>query len=640
MTATAPVTPGPVGDEDTRPVSLPGWLVHHATTRPRGVAIRTKELGRWREITWRDHAADVAAVGRALGTHGVSSGDRVVLVSENRPEWLVTDLAVQGLGAATVALYPTTPAPQVAQLASRCGARIAVVEDEEQLDKILETRESTSIERAFVIDTRGMKSLEAPAASFEELLALGSPEAVRHRGGDPDTWHASVAALEPESVATVVFTPGTTGEPKGAMLTHGNLAAAAQAGVEALGLSSRDQIVSCLPLCEIAERALVAMQATQAACTIHFGEGGAAFEQDVCEVQPTVFLGVPRLWDRLRARAEAGLRDAGWVKRTAVGAAMRRGRGAAHRRRAGSMGSGPVGLLLAGVVARPLRRQLGLGRVRVALSGAAPAALDLLEWWWAMGVPLREVYGLTESSGVATAMPTDDVRLGTVGRALRGVEVATEADTGASGNGERGEVKLRGDVVFAGYLDDGGDAHSARLDDGWLYTGDVGVLDGEGFLTIVDRLRDVLITSGGHLVAPAPIAHLLEASPYIEAALVVGEGRPCVGALLAIDATAVGEWASARGVPYTTHSSLAENPDVRDLLDDVVAGVNQALPDGDRVRCFAVLPTELSHDGGALTATGKLRRNATAAAFDRLVEAMYGAMHDAVGDHAVEDGDA
>jgi long-chain acyl-CoA synthetase len=619
----APAAPVAPADVDTLPRSLPGWLLYHAQARPRAVALRTKELGRWREITWREHADAAASVGRALAAHGVAPGDRVLLISENRPEWLETDLAVQGLGAATVALFPTTPAPQVGQLARRCGARVAVVEDEEQLDKVLETRASSSIERVFVIDTRGMKSLEAPAASFEELLALGSPEAVAHRGGDPEAWHSSVAAIDPEGIAAIVYTPGTTGEPKGAMLSHANLAAAARAGVEEFGLTPRDQLVSCLPLCEIAERALMVMQATRAACTVHFGEGGAALEQDVREVEPTVFLGVPRLWDRLRARADAGLRDAGWVKGAVFRAALRRGRGAAARRRAGSMVRDPLTVLLSWAVARPLRRQLGLARTRVALTAAAPAAIELLEWWWAVGVPLREVYGLTESSGVATAMPADDVRLGTVGRALSGVQIATDTGAGPPANGERGEVRLRGEMVFAGYLDGGGDAQSARLEDGWLATGDVGVLDADGFLTIVDRIRDVLITSGGHLVAPAPIAHLLEESPYVSAALVVGEGRPCVGALLAIDATAVGEWASVRGVPYTTHSSLAENADVHDLLADVVSQVNERLPEGDRVRCFTVLPSELSHDGGALTAVGKLRRGATVATVDSLVEGMY-----------------
>jgi long-chain acyl-CoA synthetase len=517
-----------------------------------------------------------------------------------------------------VALFPTTPASQVAALAARCAARFAVVEDEEQLDKILEIRAATGIERVFVIDTRGLKSLDEPASSFEELTALGSPEAVVHAGGDTEAWHSAVAALRADAVATVVFTPGTTGEPKGAMLTHANLAAVARAGVAAFGLTPRDQLVSCLPLCEIAERALMGVQATCAAATVHFGEGGAALEQDVREVQPTVFLGVPRVWERFRARVEAGIRDAGRVKRAAFRAAVAHGRRTAAQRRSGARVRSPLALALSGLVTRPLRQQLGFGRARVALTGAAPASMELLQWWWAVGIPVREVYGLTESSGVATAMPGDDVRLGTVGRALDEVEVAVEAD-----HDGRGEVRLRGDVVFAGYLDADEGAGGARLADGWLHTGDVGVLDADGFLTIVDRIRDVLITSGGHLVAPAAIARALEASPYVAAAIVVAEGRPCVGALLAIDPAAVGEWASSRGVPYTTHRSLAESPEVHDLLDGVIATINDELPEGDRVRCFAVLPSELSHDGGALTPTGKLRRAATMATFDHLVDAMY-----------------
>jgi long-chain acyl-CoA synthetase len=386
---------------------------------------------------------------------------------------------------------------------------------------------------------------------------------------------------------------------------------------------TEDRIVSCLPLCEITERALVGVHATRAACTVHFGEGGAALEQDVREVQPTIFLGVPRLWSRLRARAESGLRDAGKLKRTAFRVALRRGRSTAPQRLEGARVADPLARALAGIVMRPLRRQLGLGHVRIALAGGAPSTMEELAWWWAIGVPVREVYGLTESSGMATVMPADDVRLGTVGRAIAGVELRVEP--GAHG---RGEIRIRGDVVFAGYLDGGADPDSARLVDGWLHTGDVGELDDDGYLTIVDRLRDVIITSAGHDVAPAPITRALEASPYVEHALVVGDGRPHVGALLAIAAAAVSEWASARGVPFTTYQSLAESPDVHDLIAAEIDAVNEHLADPDRVRSFALLRDELTHDGGVLTAIGKVRRRALETILGDVVEAMYASTDD------------
>ena len=612
--AVAPVLPAP--EAAATPSTLPAWLLRHASDRPRGVALRVKELGRWREITWEEHAGRVAAVGRSLAHHGLGRGDRVLLVSENRPEWVIADLAIQGLGAATVGMFPTTPAGEAADLLRRCGARIAVVEDEEQLDKLLEVRGGTGLEKIFVIDPRGIRRLVAPAASFEELEALGSLDAVALRGADPGLWQESVAALEPGTVATVVFTPGTTGTSKGALLTHGNLSAAADAGVAEYGLGSHDQIVSCLPLCEISERVLVVAQATRAAATVHFGEGGDAIENDLREVEPTFFLASPRLWERLRGRIEAGLRDAGRIKRSAF--------------RIASPGGGSLRVTLAALlVTRPVRSRVGLRRVRVAVAAGAPAPIELLEWWSGLGMTVRELYGLVESTGIATVVPASGGRPGTVGRAVPGTEVGvdTGAEGGAGGVGEdgssAGEVRVRGDVVFAGYLDAPAET-AERLDaSGWLCTGDVGTLDADGTLTIVGRTKDIIVTSGGHAVAPSPLEQRLQASPYVRVAIVIGDGRPCLGALMGVDDAAVGEWAAAEGVPFTTMRSLATRPEVHDLIGRWIDEVNRSLTAGDRIERFALLATELSHDDGALTPNFKVRRGAIVAQFSDLVEEMY-----------------
>ncbi|MEX2255818.1 MAG: AMP-binding protein [Acidimicrobiia bacterium] len=601
---TGRVLPGGV----SAPTTVPAWLLHHAATRPGGVALRVKQLGRWREVSWRDHAARVASVGRALAFRGVGPGDRVLLVSENRPEWIVTDLAVQGLGAMTVGVFPTTPAPELAGLLRRSGARIAVVEGEEQLDNLMEVRAGTPLERIFVIDPRGIRRLEAPAASFEELESLGSLEAVALREGDPDVWREAVARLEPDGGATVVFTPGTTGDPKGVMLTNRNLAAAAAVGVEAYGLRPGDRIVSCLPMCEIAERVLVVAQATRAASTVHFGEGGDALENDVREVEPTVFLGAPHLWERFEARVDAGLRTAGRVKRAAFRA------GAARR-------GGVARLIGAWLVTRPVRRQLGLARVRVALVGGAPAPAALLAWWDRLGIPVRALYGLSESTGVGTVVGVHEPSSGTVGRAVPGVEIAIadHADT----PGRVGEVLLRGRVVFAGYLDDG-EASAEALDaGGWLHTGDVGSLDADGRLTIVDRIKDVIVTSGSHTVAPGPIERRLAATPFIRAAVVLGDGRPHLGALLAIDVGAVSDWAAQHGVPFTTRQSLITQAEVHELIDDCVREVNDGLIAAEQIRCFALLPNELGQEEGVLTDTLKIRRKAITARFAGLVDGMF-----------------
>ena len=614
---TAAVAPArPVPDADAGPSTLPAWLLHHSATRPRDVALRVKELGRWREITWEQHAGRVAAVGRALAHHGVGSGDRVLLVSENRPEWVITDLATQGLGAATVGMFPTMPAAEAADVMRRTQVRVAVVEDEEQLDKLLEARDGTALEKIFVIDPRGIRRLEAPAASFEELEALGSLDAVALRAADPELWHRSVHALERGTVATVVFTPGTTGTSKGALLTHGNLAAAAEAGMAEYGLGPHDQIVSCLPLCEISERVLVVAQATRAAATVHFGEGGDAIENDLREVEPTFFLASPRLWERLRGRIDAGLRDAGRIKRSAF--------------RLASPGGGSLRAMVASLlVTRPVRSRVGLRRVRVAVAAGAPAPLELLEWWLGVGMTVRELYGLVESTGIATVVPATGGRPGTVGRAVPGTEVSVDATTGGETGGVQqdgsstGEVRIRGDVVFAGYLDAPTETAERFDASGWLNTGDVGTLDADGTLTIVGRTKDIIVTSGGHAVAPGPLEQRLQASPYVRAAIVIGDGRPCLGALVAVDDNAVGEWAADEGVPFTTMRSLATRAEVHDLIGRWIDEVNTSLAAGDRIERFALLATELSHDDGALTPNFKVRRGAIAAQFSDQVEEMY-----------------
>ena len=607
MTATA--VPAPQAAASQQAATMPGRLLAHAAQRPRAVAYRVKLLGRWNEVRWSEYAEQAERVGRGLAALGVGNGDHVAIVADNRPEWFVTDLAAQGLGAVSVGLSVTAPADDIAALLTRAKARVAIVDDGEQLDKLLGVRDKTQLERIVVIDTRGIGTLDAPGMSYEALDASGSTDAVNARSGPLDEWRQRVAALRSDQPATILFTPGTTGTPKGVILTHADLTAAAAAGVAAIGLGPDDELVSVLPLGEIAERSLTELQALEAGCTVHFGEGGASFGNDLREVKPTVFLGVPRLWENLRTEVEAGIRNAGRIKRTVMRAALRNdgGAGLALRRR-----RGPLALLLDLMVSRPLRADLGLGRVRVALSGAAPAPPELVRWWWSAGVALREVYGLAEVGGPATVVAADDVRPGTVGRAVPGLTVSIGGD---------GQVVLRGEAVFEGYVDDAGSG--ATVTGGELHTGDLGTLGDDGVLTIVGRTDEMILTSGGRRIAPASIEQRLEATDYVKRAVLVGEGRPCAGALLVLDSGRTGDWAAAHDVPYTTFRSLTERPEVRDLIQQSIDVVNATLDDQDRVGCFALLPADLTQDEGALTATFKLRRAATQAQLKPVIDAMY-----------------
>ncbi|HEV3002725.1 MAG TPA: AMP-binding protein [Solirubrobacteraceae bacterium] len=573
------------------PASLPALLLRHAAERPERVALREKRLGRWRETTWASYAERAARVGLGLRELGVAPGDRVAIHSENRPEWVLADLGAQGIGAIVTGVYPTSPAAEVEYLLGHSEAAVVVVEDEEQLDKALAVRERLPALRAIVlVDPRNVRGLDDPTVlTFAELEARG---ARRERA----EWDASAASLDPHETAIIVYTSGTTGPPKGAMLTHANLIAAAEAFRTVYELDERDEVLSYLPLAHVAERLFSVGIALGAGYAVNFGEGGESFAQDLRDVQPTFFLGVPRVWEKMMASVEIRMADASRLKRAAHRAALR--------------SRGP----LARVVHRPLLEKLGLSRCTKALSGAAPIAPRVLEYFRSLGVPVREGYGQTENTAVCTFTPAGDVRLGTVGRALPGVEIRVADD---------GEVLTRSPAVFKGYFRDP-EATAATIDrDGWLRTGDVGALDEDGFLTITDRKKDVIITAGGKNVSPSEIENRLKVSPYVREAVVIGDRRRFLTALVGIEGDTVGDWATRRGLPFTTYADLAGKPEVRELVQGVVDEVNRDLAQVETIKRFALLDKELDHEDGELTATQKVKRRAIEERFAGEIEALY-----------------
>ena len=383
---------------------------------------------------------------RALG---VKPGDRVAIHAENRPEWLVADLAIQGIGAISVGIYPTSPAAEVEYLLTHSGTKVLIAEDEEQLDKALAVRERLPALRHIVlIDPRNVREL-GDVTTWEQLE---SHEPLADYG----------QGIDESDTAVIVYTSGTTGPPKGAMLTHANLTWAADSFRRAFGTGPDDEVLSYLPLCHVAERLGSVINGLGTGYVVNFGEGGESFAQDLRDVQPTLFAAVPRVWEKMLATVEIKMADASRLKRWSYRMAMRR---------APSRTSDLLAL-------RALRDKLGLGRAERAICGAAPIAPQVLEYFWALGVPVYEIYGQTENTAVCTLMPFDDVRIGTVGKPLEGVEVRIAED---------GEILTRSPAVFAGYFRDP-DATAAAVDpDGWLHTGDVARIDDDGFVWIVDR---------------------------------------------------------------------------------------------------------------------------------------------------------
>lgn len=594
--------------------TLPQVLAARAAEHPTRVALRHKDLGRWREYTWADYAGQVARAGLAFRALGVAAGDRVAIIGENRPEWIFADLGVQGLGAIVVGVYTTSPAAEVEYLVEHSGSSVVVVEDEEQLDKVLMVRHQLPrLRHIVIIEPRGATAHLAaglPVLTWDSFMALAD-------GQDPAAFAAARDQVGPFDIAMLVYTSGTTGPPKGAMLSHANLASAGKAWGGIFDNRPDDEILSYLPLCHVLERLLSTVVAVTTGYTVNFGGGGEALVSDLREVQPTFFIGVPRVWEKMLATVEIRMADASWLKRAIYGTWLPVGRSLA-RKRLTRRPLTPVDRLRYGLgwllLFRPLRERLGLARVRHAGSGAAPIAPQVLEFFWAIGVPIHEGYGQTEGSGMATFNPPGAVRLGTVGIPLPGCEVRIADD---------GEILIRSSGVFAGYYRNEAATRDTVDADGWLHSGDIGEFDAEGYLKITDRKKDIMITAGGKNISPSWIENKLKVSPYLREAIVIGDRRKYVAALIGIELDTVRDWATRRQLAFTTYEDLTTKPEVRTLVQEVVDAVNADLAPVEQVKKFALLPKELDHEDGELTATQKVKRRAIAAMFGDLVEGLY-----------------
>jgi len=603
----------PVASSALEATSLPGALVYRALTTPDAIALRKKQLGKWKQYDWATYATRTAATMEGLRTLGVGPGDKVAIHAENRPAWVFADLALQAMGAVSVGVYPTSPASEVEYLLSHSEARVVIVEDEEQYDKTMEVRHKLpNLEHVVVVDPRGVAT-EGPDA----VLTLAE---IEQRGAGATINDLAVAAnrLSADDTAIIVYTSGTTGPPKGAMISHNNLMAAARSAGQLYKVSNNDEVLSYLPLCHIAERLISVVNAIGLGYVVNFGEGGDALVADLGEVQPTFFVGVPRVWEKMLAAIEIRMSDASRLKRALYRFWKGQGSRMAAKRMRGAdnvfdrLWYG-IGYLM---MYRSTRQKLGLMRVRNAVSGAAPISPSVLEFFWALGVPVREVYGQTENTAQATLIPADDVRIGTVGTAVPGAEVRVDPDTG--------EILTRGPGTFVGYYRNP-EATAETVDaDGWLHTGDVGVMDADGFLTITDRMKDIIITAGGKNISPSEIENKLKVSPFIREAVVIGDGRKYLTALIGIESDTVGNWATRRQLSYTTYADLAAKPEVRELIASVVDEANTEFAQVETIKAFHLLPKELDQEDGEVTATQKVKRAAIAAEFADDIDRMYG----------------
>jgi long-chain acyl-CoA synthetase len=592
--------------------TLPQRLRFWASAWPDRVAFRQKDFGIWQPYTWADYDRLARHFGLGMTALGLPCGGHVAIVSENRKEWVIAQLGLGMVGGVTVGVYPTSPAEEVEFLLALSESRFAVCEDQEQVDKVLECKARLpALEAIVVIDPKGLRHYDRAALhDFEAVLRRGA-ELERERPGLVDE---RLAVQRGDDTALMIFTSGSTGRPKAAMISYDNINAAAEGGVAMYGFSAADTVLSYLPLCHVAEQTFTVFNPLAVGATVNFAESLRTVQSDLREIGPTIFLGVPRIWEKLHAAMDIKAREAGGFRKRLFDRAFKAVSGFAVRPRATWSAANRVAFgfwYLA--VFRALANFIGLRRCRLAFSGTAPVSPDLLAFYRVLGVPILEIYGMTEVSGLALGQKTGYSPPGTVGVATPTVEVKLAGD---------GEVLMRGRTVFKGYYRNPQATAEVIDAEGWLHSGDIGErVNGE--IRIVDRKKDIMITSGGKNIAPSEVENLLKFSPFIREAVVIGERRHFVTALIQIDYETVGKWAEEHGVTYTNYKNLAENDRVRALVQGEIEKANERMPRVQNVRKFHILAKELDHDDGEMTATLKLRRKNIEAKYAEVIEALY-----------------
>ncbi len=599
-------------------LTLPQALRQHAQRRPQAIALRQKEYGIWQPIDWAAYHRRAMHVGLGLRALGLGDGAHVGVLSENRIEWVLSQLGAGLVGAVTVGVYPTSPTPEVAYVLAHADAEIVVCEDQEQSDKILEARaQLPRLKKIVVMEKKGLADTRALAPDlvigFGELEALGARAEAESGSGSAGFVEAVLARQTLQDTALIIYTSGSTGKPKGAMISYGNVAAMAPGVVERLGLRPDTSHLSYLPLCHVAEQMLTVFVPLYLGSRVDFGESIRTVQEDLREVAPTMFLGVPRIWEKLHSAISIKMQETGrlrrWLYHRALAACSPFAFKAAHQR---SLKERLVFGFWYLLVLRALQNFIGLRQVRVALTGAAPISAAIVEYFRVLGVPLIEVYGMTETSGMVLGQRPDAIVPATVGTPTLGVEHRLS---------DLGELQVRGPVVFQGYYKSP-EATAGAIVDGWLHTGDV-VQRVDGSLRIVDRLKDIMITAGGKNLTPSEVENAMKASPYIKECVIVADARRFVGALVQIDFETVSQWAQMRGVVFTHFRSLAEHPEVRTLVQGEIDAGNAKLAPVAQIRKFHLLTKELDHDDGEVTATMKVRRASVYKSYSQEIEALY-----------------
>lgn len=595
-----------------------------ATSDPSRIAMREKDYGIWQEITWEKLWETVLHAAHGLLAFGVSPGDRVSIQSEDRPEWVILDLATIAVRGTTVGLYPTNPSTEVEYLLKDSGAEVHLAEDQEQADKVVEVEGSLGHVRKIIhVEPRGFRKWanDDRFVFWGDLLEIGK----QHRAENPGVVERLMAEATDDDIMTLVYTSGTTGPPKGAMLTNANFQFCVDTLIDAPErtrgemIGPDDILLTYLPLCHVAERIFSTWTMAAKGCSLNFAESIETVQVNLREIQPTIFFAVPRIWERIHAGIAIRGRDGTWFKRIWFGIGMKL---AAYigRSRVANDGDFTFGSRLAYLVGYPLvfralKERIGLRRTRYAASGAAAIAPEVIRDFLGMGVDLYELYGMTENAAIATTNFPGRNKVGTVGEPYPGIGLRIDEETG--------EIQTSHPGVFKGYWNKPEKTAETFTDDGWLKTGDVGIWVDGTHVKIVDRIKDIIITSGGKNISPSEIENSIKTSPFIKEAMVIGDGRKFLSALISIEFDVVGDWATRKAIPYTTYRDLTEKPEVVELVQKVINETNEKFARVENIKKFKLIPKELDHEDGELTATQKLKRSAMEEMFGDLIQDMY-----------------
>ncbi len=578
------------------------------------VALREKDFGIWNEYSWADWGERARLVGNGLKALGLARGDVCSVAAEVVKEWLFADLGIICMGGVTNGVYPTDSSTQVEYLINDSGTRFYFVEDEEQLDKVLAVRERTpTLEKIIIFDMEGLRKLDDPMCmSFDALVDLGSAFAAEN----PAVWDEEIDAARPGDLMILTYTSGTTGPPKGAMISEANMMFMMGTLQGCYGVRPSDEQLGFLPLAHVAGRMFYTFVVIEAGSVVNLVENPETLVRDIQEVSPTIHFAVPRVWEKqfstVQIKLKEGTAAGRWAYERAIALGERR---AAHLKDGSSV---PVGLSAAffladKLVLKNVRRLLGIDACRWLATAAAPIAPELIDWYWALGKPMYECYGQTECTGIATANVAGEFRIGSVGKATTGAEVALA---------DEGEIVIRSPGVIQGYWNKP-EKTADTIRQGWLHTGDVGRIDDDGYVYIIDRMKDIIITAGGKNITPSEIENQLKFSPYITDAVVVGDRRPYLTCLVMIDHDNVTKFAQDNDVPFTNYTSLCHAQEVVDLVGREVETVNAKFARVETIKRFRLIDQLLDPEDDELTPTQKLKRKVVNEKYAEMIDGMY-----------------